>query len=51
MKSSVSYACDEEAMYEKASVTPLTTWTMNAQQRRAAEDVPPARAARDGVLA
>ena len=24
MKSSVSYACDDEAMYEKASVTPLS---------------------------
>ena len=31
------------AMYENASVTPLSTWMMNANERRAAEDVPPAR--------
>ncbi len=30
MKTSVSYASSDDAMYEKASVTPLATCTMNA---------------------
>src|SRR5262245_66528795 len=30
MNSSVSYACDEDEAYEKASATPVTTCTMKA---------------------
>src|ERR1044071_9375841 len=31
MNKSVSYACDDEGMYENASATPLATCTMKAQ--------------------
>src|SRR5262252_3287230 len=32
MNNSVSYACDDEGIYEKANATPLATCTINAQR-------------------
>ena len=50
MKTSVSYACDDEEMYEKRQRHAGDHLDDERHQRGAAEDVPPARVVRHQVL-